>query len=425
MAEISMFFDAEEIVDNSGNITYSPSYDASEFSDYFASFIGNGVFAQPADQLKVIAKEGLTITVKAGKAWIEGHMYKLTEDMDIAISPNVTTSAQQIKVVCVLLRNEDKVKVQVVQGAESLLPVNDGTKHELVLATFNLTVGGASVTNAMITDRRPDNQYCGFVAGVVQQIQTSDLFSQYDSMFNEWFSGVKQDMADFDVSAVVQELNGIREELQRIGAKFSQISLGTYTVNIRRYQNQTSGTNEGVSYYDAMIGSVNVGTRRYMSDPWLNILNGEISEGIYLLDLEAFLYDMYTDNTQLSEIGTTSSGDKFLARGTCSTIRMQARMILKKSGESDLITTRTDEAGGGVTMLKKGQYSDSGWNVTSTVIGCRTFVLVVPKGYTCDEIGISVDFALEFPYNSAASYAHPVLMDVSGYLSAKALIKIL
>ena len=49
-------------------------YNASRFAEYFASFIGNGVFPNPSDNLQVIANNNMTITVKPGKAWINGYI---------------------------------------------------------------------------------------------------------------------------------------------------------------------------------------------------------------------------------------------------------------------------------------------------------------------------------------------------------------
>ena len=86
MSEKSGFFNALQ----SGGV-YDRIYDASDFASYFSSFIGNGVFVSPVDQLKVVAKSGRTVTVKKGKAFIDGYYYELTEDKDITLSVNNTS----------------------------------------------------------------------------------------------------------------------------------------------------------------------------------------------------------------------------------------------------------------------------------------------------------------------------------------------
>ena len=50
MAEKSGFFNARETEVG----TYDREYDAEQFAEYFANFISDGVYANPANQLKVV-----------------------------------------------------------------------------------------------------------------------------------------------------------------------------------------------------------------------------------------------------------------------------------------------------------------------------------------------------------------------------------
>lgn len=207
MAEQSGFFNALE-----KDGTYDRVYDASDFANYFAMFIGNGVFVNPADQLKVVAKNGLTVTVKAGSAFIDGYWYKLTEDMDITLDPNATAYAITDVICCRLNKQTRQISIQTKQTATSILPVNNGTINELVLCTISLGVGVSTITDAMITDRRPFETYCGFVSGTVEQIQTGELFAQFTQAFNEWFSTIKGQLST-DVAGNLQlQIDDINSE---------------------------------------------------------------------------------------------------------------------------------------------------------------------------------------------------------------------
>ena len=85
MTQRSGFFNAKQ---SSGN--YDRVYLASDFADYFASFIGNGVFAKHSEQLQVMPQESpaMSVQVLAGQAWINGYWYEntmpLTLDIDVA-----------------------------------------------------------------------------------------------------------------------------------------------------------------------------------------------------------------------------------------------------------------------------------------------------------------------------------------------------
>ena len=62
-------------------------YDANRFAEYFASFIGNGVFPDPSDGLQVVANDDMTVTVKAGKCWINGYIMINDDDYILEIDP--------------------------------------------------------------------------------------------------------------------------------------------------------------------------------------------------------------------------------------------------------------------------------------------------------------------------------------------------
>ena len=55
MAEESGFFEA--MLDQDGS--YDRAYVAKQFADYFAMFVGNGVFASPTNQLMVTSGSGM------------------------------------------------------------------------------------------------------------------------------------------------------------------------------------------------------------------------------------------------------------------------------------------------------------------------------------------------------------------------------
>lgn len=66
--------------DEQGQPIFDRAEDASFFAKYFSQFVGNGVFALPADGLMVQAEEGMAVTVKAGTCFINGYMGWLEQD---------------------------------------------------------------------------------------------------------------------------------------------------------------------------------------------------------------------------------------------------------------------------------------------------------------------------------------------------------
>ena len=228
MAEQSGFFNSIKTGE-----AYDRVYDASDFANYFSKFIGNGVFINPTNNLQVVAKSGLTVTVKKGNAFIDGYWYELTEDMDVTFSPNATAYSINDMVCCTLNKSERKISINKKEAVSSILPVNDGTIHELVLCSIVLGVGVATITDAMITDRRPDETYCGFVKGIVDNIETAELFLQFETIFMDWFEGIKGQLGE-DVAGGLQNQIDKTYKLGRGMALQSNVDLNN-VVNVGNY----------------------------------------------------------------------------------------------------------------------------------------------------------------------------------------------
>lgn len=215
MAERSGFFSAKQNEDGS----YDREYLADEFAEYFANFISNGVYVTPANQLKVTysgAPDKLfTVIVKKGKAYIDGYWYELTEDMEVTISANTKSYAIKDVICCTLDKTERKVSIILKEEVISDMPVNNNTQHDLVLSTVMVQPNASKLNAEDITDKRPDKTYCGFVTGVVDQIDTTELFRQYDDAFKIWFDEMK-DQLSTDAAGNLQKQIGLLNNLKTI-----------------------------------------------------------------------------------------------------------------------------------------------------------------------------------------------------------------
>lgn len=207
MSERYGFFNAVET--SSG--VYDRTYNAEDFASYFSKFISNGVFVEPTDGLKVTAQSGLKVTVKSGSAYIDGYYYELTENKTLTIPANSSSHVQQDSVVIRLDKVNRKMSLELKQNNASVSRTS--TIKELQLATIRKSVGVSSFSQSDITDQRPYNEVCGFVTGVVQQISTSDLFSQFTSMFNEWFNGIKGQLSGDVATSLQNQINEINKKI--------------------------------------------------------------------------------------------------------------------------------------------------------------------------------------------------------------------
>lgn len=215
MAEKSGFFNARE----AGDGTYDREYDAEQFAEYFSNFISNGVYVNPANQLKVVFDDSpnkpFVVIVRKGKAYIDGYWYELTEDMEITIPANTKSYAIKDIVCCTLDKAERKVSIVMKEGVTSDYPMNNNTQHDLVLSTLLVQPNAVKLSAEDITDKRPDKTYCGFVTGVIDQIDTTELFKQYDDAFKNWFDEMK-DQLSTDAAGNLQKQVGLLSNLKTI-----------------------------------------------------------------------------------------------------------------------------------------------------------------------------------------------------------------
>lgn len=213
MAEKSGFFNARETEVG----TYDREYDAEQFAEYFANFISDGVYANPANQLKVVFDDSpskpFVVIVRKGKAYIDGYWYELTEDMEITIPANTKPYAIKDVVCCTLDKTERKVSIVLKEDITSDYPANNNTQHDLVLSTILIQPNASKLNAEDITDKRPDKTYCGFVTGMVDQIDTTELFKQYDDAFQNWFNEMK-DQLSTDAAGNLQTQIGLLSNLK-------------------------------------------------------------------------------------------------------------------------------------------------------------------------------------------------------------------
>ena len=218
MAEHSSFFNG-------------PTYDAADFAAFFASFFKNGVFARPATGLQVRARHNdMRVTVLPGVAFIDGYRYEL-DNSDSEFNFTVPTADGSLDRIDIVVVRRDLVnqiaKLVYVAGTPSSNPsvpalTRTNDVDEIQLCKISVTHGAVKISDSEITDTRFNDSVCGIVASAVTDISASDLFAQYNSIFNTfrssissdfstWFSGVKNTLSGDAAGNLLNKINAINE----------------------------------------------------------------------------------------------------------------------------------------------------------------------------------------------------------------------
>ncbi len=147
-------------------------YDAARFAEYFGSFVGNGIFPEPESGLKITANNNMTVTVQAGKAWINGY-FLVNDDNYILTIENADGALNRIdRIVARYDVIDREIRLQVKKGTFSSSPAapdiqRDADAYELALADIYIAFGTTDIVQANITDLRRDANYCGIVDSLI------------------------------------------------------------------------------------------------------------------------------------------------------------------------------------------------------------------------------------------------------------------
>lgn len=166
-------------------------YKAEEWAEYFAAFIGNGIFPNPATNLMVQANVNMTVAVKAGKAWINGYFFNNTTDTTIQLDTADGVLKRIDRVVVKWSLTNRSITLSLKKGANASSPIapalqRDADVYELALADIAVGNGTVEILQTNITDRRLNSDLCGFVTQTVQTIDTSQLAAQLEAWFTEY-----------------------------------------------------------------------------------------------------------------------------------------------------------------------------------------------------------------------------------------------
>ena len=195
MAIQSYFFNAVE----SGG-TYDRIYNAEDVTSYLNLLVGNGVFPNPSTQLQVRASSGMNVIVGAGSGWINGHKMVNTADLTLSIDASDVALNRIDDVIFYVDLTTRTMGIEVKKGtaaAQAVAPAltRSGNRYEMCLAQVAVNKQVGSITAGMITDTRGNSNLCGYVQGLIQQMDTTTMFQQWQAGFDEWFTDVKNELS--------------------------------------------------------------------------------------------------------------------------------------------------------------------------------------------------------------------------------------
>lgn len=239
MSYTSGFFDAVDL----GGGNYDREYSAAVFAHYFSLLVKNGVFPDPSTgmQVKASSSPDMHVSVQPGSGWINGYYITVPDDSpEVLTVPTANPSLSRIDSVIMGLNYvEREIQLYIKSGAVSASPSavslqRDNDLYEMELAQITVAAGVASISQANITDMRQNTSRCGIVKGTIDQIDTTDLFAQYDDAFQTWFADIQAQLSGDVATNLQNQINQLKDEKSDTGHKHSASDITSGTLPVSR-----------------------------------------------------------------------------------------------------------------------------------------------------------------------------------------------
>lgn len=194
------------------------TYNAAQMSAIFEGLITDGVYASVGNKMAVQPNSGMTIQIATGRGWFAKHWANnKSEYLQTLEASDVLLN----RYCAVCVRADDTESTRTAEpyfkysefASEPVKPTMERSElvNEYCLAYIYIKAGAEEITAADIEDTRGDEALCGWVTGLIEQLSTATLFTQWQAIFSDWFNNL-QDLVNENtetmlVSAMPVSLN--------------------------------------------------------------------------------------------------------------------------------------------------------------------------------------------------------------------------
>lgn len=164
-------------------------YNAETFNTYFEGLISqSGVYKNVGTELIVSPVGGLNISIGTGKAIVNTHWVKLTASESLTLATAHNFFGRYDAITLRWNNSSRDVTLQAVTGTPSSnpqrpQPIRTAETYEIVLAYVMVGKNTTTITPSNIYDQRANNAVCGFITGIIDQVDITELFAEYEARF--------------------------------------------------------------------------------------------------------------------------------------------------------------------------------------------------------------------------------------------------
>lgn len=168
-------------------------YNAEQMTLYFEGLISNGIYEDVGEKFHVTAGEGMSVIVGTGRAMIKSRWVK--NDAPITLQIDAADTSMNRYDVIFLRYNAvtREIGLVLVKGENSSgVPdtphyIRNNDIYDLQIAVIKVMKNTTAITQDMIVDFRMSS-LCGFVTGLINQVDTSTLYNQWQTAYENYFN---------------------------------------------------------------------------------------------------------------------------------------------------------------------------------------------------------------------------------------------
>ena len=172
-------------------------YNADQMSRIFEGLITDGVYASVGNKLAVQPNSGMIIQIATGRGWFGRHWVNNDSEYTLTVAESDVILNRYVAV-CIKVDDTDAVRNAVPYlkygefASKPAKPTMIRTElvKEYCLAYIYIKAGATAITAADIEDTRANESLCGWVTGLIEQLSTATLFTQFTAIFNDWFNSL-------------------------------------------------------------------------------------------------------------------------------------------------------------------------------------------------------------------------------------------
>lgn len=208
---ISGFFDSEITgIDDEGMPIFDRAQSSAVFAAFFAKLVSNGVLPNPDTSFKASPGGGMNVKVAPGFAMINGYFAHEKEEQTYTLDVASSAGTRIDRLVLQYSTVNREIRAVWKKGTASATPtppelVRTSNVYEISLCRVQIPAGAYEITAANIFDDRGDTEVCGYINGLIDKVDITEITDRLESDFGTWRSNQTDDF--------VQWLNGLKVDL--------------------------------------------------------------------------------------------------------------------------------------------------------------------------------------------------------------------